>query len=35
MAVRLDKVLSELGVASRRELKQMIRSVFSSMNFIP
>lgn len=32
MAVRLDKVLSELGVASRRELKQMIRSGRVSVN---
>lgn len=32
MAVRLDKVLSELGVASRRELKQMIRSGRISVN---
>ena len=32
MAVRLDKVLSELGVASRRELKQIIRSGRVSVN---
>lgn len=32
MAVRLDKVISELGVASRRELKQMIRSGRVSVN---
>ncbi len=32
MVVRLDKVLSELGVASRRELKQMIRSGRVSVN---
>ena len=32
MTVRLDKVLSELGVASRRELKQMIRSGRVSVN---
>ncbi|MBQ3704139.1 MAG: rRNA pseudouridine synthase [Oscillospiraceae bacterium] len=32
MAVRLDKVLSELGVASRRELKQIIKAGRVSVN---
>ena len=32
MAVRLDKVLSELGVASRRELKQIVKAGRVSVN---